>query len=138
MDVQKLIQLAIDYQTHSYAPYSHYNVAAAVLMDTGKIYCGANIENASYPAGTCAEHNAVNMAIADNKQARIVALALVGGPDYTIADYCAPCGICRQVIREFCQPRETKVIMAKSLTDYKIMSLEELLPLSFGPSDLQR
>ncbi len=136
IDRAALIQAAIDYQSHSYAPYSHYNVSAAVLMSTGKVYLGVNVENAAYPAGICAEDNAIYMAIADNKDAYIVAVAIVGGPDYTIRDYCAPCGISRQVIREFYKPGVTRVIFAKSTTDFKDMSVDELLPLSFGPDAL--
>jgi len=135
-DPAALITAALAYQSHSYAPYSHFNVAAAVLMDNGKLYRGVNVENASYPAGICAERNAIFQAIAEDKQAKIVAIAIVGGPNYTVTEYCAPCGICRQVMREFCQPREMTVIMAKSTTDYLTKTLEELLPLSFGPEAL--
>ena len=132
----QLIQIAIDNQKNSYAPYSHYNVSAAVLMSSGKIYRGVNVENASYPAGICAERNAIFHAIQEGERV-IVAIAIVGGPDYTIKDYCAPCGVCRQVMREFCVPKEMKVIFARTPTDYKEMTLEELLPESFGPEALQ-
>ncbi len=136
IDRAKLIQAAIDYQSHSYAPYSHYNVAAAVLMSNGKTYLGVNVENAAYPAGLCAEDNAITTAIADDKNAYIVAIAIVGGPNYTVRDYCPPCGLSRQVIREFYKPDVTRVIVAKSKDDYKEMSLDELLPQSFGPNNL--
>ncbi len=136
IDRAKLIQAAIDYQSHSYAPYSHYNVAAAVLMSNGKTYLGVNVENAAYPASLCAEDNAITTAIADDKNAYIVAIAIVGGPNYTVRDYCPPCGLSRQVIREFYRPDVTRVIVAKSKDDYKEMSLDELLPQSFGPSML--
>lgn len=134
-DRTALIQAAIDNQKRSYAPYSHFNVSAAALMDSGKVYLGVNVENASYPAGICAERNAIFHAIEEGER-KIAAIAIVGGPEYTIRDYCAPCGICRQVMREFCDPKEMKVILAKSVTDYKELTLEELLPLSFGPDDL--
>ena len=124
-DRSHLIQLALDNLKNSYAPYSNYNVSAAVLMGSGKTYTGVNVENASYPAGICAERNAIFHAV-----------AIVGGPNYQVKDYCAPCGICRQVMREFCNPQEMRVIVAKSPTDFKEMSLEELLPLSFGPDAL--
>ncbi len=136
-DRASLIQIAIDNQKNSYAPYSHYNVSAAVLMDSGEIYTGVNVENASYPAGICAERNAIIHAIGMGEKA-IVAIAIVGGPNYEIHDYCAPCGICRQVMREFCVPSEMKVIFAKSVDDYKEMTLEELLPESFGPDALEK
>lgn len=134
-DRATLIQAAIDNQKRSYAPYSHFNVSAATLMGSGKTYLGVNVENASYPAGICAERNAIFHAVEEGER-KIVAIAIVGGPEYTIRDYCAPCGICRQVMREFCDPKEMKVILAKSVTDYKELTLEELLPLSFGPDDL--
>ena len=135
-DRTALIQAAIDNQKRSYAPYSHFNVSAAALMSSGKTYLGVNVENASYPAGICAERNAIFHAVEEGER-KIVAIAIVGGPEYTIRDYCAPCGICRQVMREFCNPKEMKVILAKSVSDYKELTLEELLPLSFGPEDLE-
>lgn len=134
-DRNQLINIAIDNQKNSYAPYSNYNVSAAVLMSSGKIYTGVNVENASYPAGICAERNAISHAIACGENT-IEAIAIVGGPNYSINDYCPPCGICRQVMREFCEPSKMHVILAKSPTDYKEMTLEELLPESFGPEML--
>ena len=134
-DRAKLIQLAIDNQVNSYAPYSEYNVSAAVLMDSGIVYLGANVENASFPAGGCAETNAIRHAVNCGER-RIIAIAIVGGMNYEVHDYCAPCGICRQVMREFCNPAEMKVIFAVSVTEYKEMTLEELLPESFGPDTL--
>ena len=135
-DREKLIQLALENIKNSYAPYSNYNVSAAVLMGSGKIYTGVNVENASYPAGICAERNAIFHAVECGER-KITAIAIVGGPNYQVKNYCAPCGICRQVMREFCNPQDMRVIIAKSTTDYKEMSLEELLPLSFGPEALQ-
>lgn len=135
-DRAQLIKLAIENQKNSYAPYSKFNVSAAVLMGSGKIYLGVNVENASYPAGICAERNAIFHAIQEGER-KIIAIAIVGGPNYTIKDYCAPCGVCRQVMREFCNPKEMAVLIAKSPENYKEMTLEELLPESFGPEDLQ-
>ena len=136
IDRKDMIQKAIDSLKHSYAPYSKFNVSAAVLMDSGRIYTGVNVENASYPAGICAERNAISHAIACGEE-RIVAIAIVGGANGLIRDYCPPCGICRQVMREFCNPSEMLVILAKSPEDYKEMTLEELLPESFGPDMVQ-
>lgn len=133
--IRELIRVAIENQKNSYAPYSHFNVSAAALMGSDKIYTGVNVENASYPAGICAERNAVFHAAACGER-ELKAIAIVGGPDYTIKDYCAPCGICRQVMREFCDPKKMHVIIAKSETDYKDMLLDELLPESFGPEML--
>jgi len=136
-DRAQLIQIAIDNQVNSYAPYSQYNVSAAVLMDSGVVYTGVNVENASYPAGICAERNAIIHAVNCGEHT-IVAIAIVGGPNHEIHDYCAPCGICRQVMREFCDPANMRVIFARSPSDYKEMSLEELLPESFGPDALEK
>ena len=105
-------------------------------MSDGRIYTGVNVENASYPAGICAERNAIFNAIAQDKSATLVAVAIVGGPDGKIRDYCAPCGVCRQVMREFGKPEEIKVIMGKSTENFKEMTLAELLPMSFGPDFL--
>lgn len=135
-DRSMLIRCAMDQLKHSYAPYSGYNVAAAVLMDSGNIYTGVNVENASYPAGICAERSAISHAVSCGEKV-IVAAAIVGGTHFDVRDYCTPCGICRQVMREFCDPEKMIVIIAKSETDYKEMTLDELLPESFGPEALQ-
>ena len=130
-----LIQLALDGLKNAYAPYSGFHVSAAVLMNSGKTYTGVNVENASFPAGICAERNAIFHAIACGEKT-ILAVAIAGGFHGKVRDICAPCGICRQVMREFCNPKEMKVILAKSVTDYQEMTLEELLPESFGPESL--
>ena len=132
----ELIQAALDAQKNSYAPYSKFNVGAAVLCASGKIYTGTNVENASYSAGLCAERNAIFHAIAESER-QICAVAIVGGLNFTASDYCAPCGICRQVMREFAVPKNLLVIMAKSPTDYVEKTLEELLPMSFGSDSLK-
>lgn len=134
-DREKLIRAAIDHLDYSYAPYSGFHVSAAVLMDSGNIYTGINVENASYPAGICAERNAIFHAISSGEK-RIKAIAIVGGQDQENLVYCSPCGICRQVMREFCDPKEMSVLMARSEEDYKEMTLEDLLPESFGPEML--
>ena len=131
----ELIKSAIDSLDCSYAPYSHFNVAAAVLASSGKIYTGVNVENASYPAGICAERNAIFHAVACGEK-EITAIAIVGGLNGQITDYCPPCGVCRQVMREFCDPEHMTVIIAKSTDEYKEMTLAELLPESFGPDSI--
>ena len=131
----ELIKSAIDSLNFSYAPYSHFNVAAAVLASSGKIYTGVNVENASYPAGICAERNAIFHAVACGER-EITAIAIVGGLNGQITDYCPPCGVCRQVMREFCDPSQMTVIIAKSNDEYKEMTLAELLPESFGPDSI--
>ena len=132
----ELIQAALDAQKNSYAPYSKFNVGAAVLCASGKIYTGTNVENASYPAGLCAERTAIFHAIASGER-QICAIAIVGGLNFTASDYCAPCGMCRQVMREFAVPKDLLIIVAKSPNDYVEKTLEELLPMSFGPDSLK-
>ena len=136
-DRRELIRRALEQQPAAYAPYSGYQVAAAVLMDSGKIYTGSNVENASFPAGCCAERNAIQHAVACGER-RIRAIAIVGGKQGSNRNYCVPCGICRQVMREFCDPKEMRVLLARTPEDYKEMTLAELLPESFGPEDLAR
>ena len=107
-----------------------------MLTDTGNVYTGVNVENASYPAGICAECNAVGKAVSSGER-KIRSIAIVGRDSKgNSSGYVSPCGICRQVLREFSNPQEMKVIMAKDLSDFKEMTLEELLPASFGPESL--
>ena len=134
-DRRELIRRALEQQPAAYAPYSGYQVAAAVLMDSGKIYTGVNVENASYPAGICAERNAIFHAAACGER-KIIAIAVVGGKQGDNRKIATPCGICRQVMREFCNPKEMRVLLARTPEDYKEMTLEELLPESFGPENL--
>ncbi len=133
---ERLISAALDNLKNSYAPYSGFNVSAAVLTASGGIYTGVNVENASYPAGICAERNAIFTAAA-NGERKLAAVAVVGGKNGTVTDYCFPCGICRQVMREFAEPQKMKVIIAKSVDDYREMTLADLLPESFGPEALK-
>ena len=130
-----LIRRALAQQKEAYAPYSGYHVAAAVLTGSGTVYTGVNVENASYPAGICAERNAIFHAAACGERS-LKAIAIVAGKDGVNRTFPSPCGICRQVMREFCDPKEMIVVLAKSPEEYKEMTLEELLPLGFGPEDL--
>ena len=134
-DRKELIGRAFSVMQNSYAPYSHFNVAAAVLCSSGKIYTGVNVENASYPAGICAERTAIVHAAAEGER-EIVAIAIIGGSNGKVTDYCPPCGICRQFMREFSSPEKMIVIMAKSPDEWVEMTLEQLLPMSFGPDNL--
>ena len=136
----KLIRSAFAVLDNSYAPYSGFKVAAAVLAGSGKIYTGVNVENASYPAGICAECNAVSNMVSCGEK-HIKAIAIVSrdtkAPEGKDNGYTSPCGICRQVLREFSDPKELMVFMAKSETDFKVRTLEDLLPESFGPDSLE-
>ena len=136
VDRVSLIKSALAVQKNSYAPYSHFNVFAAVLYGSEKVYTGVNVENASYPAGLCTERTAIFHAAAEGERT-IRAIAIMGGAEHVITDYCSPCGVCRQVMREFGDPKNVLVIMAKSEEDYTEMTLEQLLPLSFGPENLK-
>ncbi|MCR5675941.1 MAG: cytidine deaminase [Lachnospiraceae bacterium] len=137
---EKLIGEAIRARRRAYAPYSGYAVGAAVLTADGRIFGGCNIENASYGASNCAERTAVFKAVSEGA-AGIEAIAVIGGPAAygdEVPEEATPCGICRQVIREFTDPAACEVIIAKSLTNYRKTTLEKLLPESFGPEKLQR
>ena len=133
----EIIRAALAATNLSYAPYSHFNVGAAVRAASGKVYVGANIENASYGVTNCAERSAIFAAVMAGER-KIVALAVAGGANGKVTDYCAPCGVCRQVMREFAAPEELVVYVAKSETDFKTFTLEELLPESFGPDNLSK
>lgn len=138
MDREKLIKKALEAREHSYAPYSDYAVGAALLCDDGSIVTGSNIENASYGATICAERCAVFSAVASGKR-DFTAIAIAGGSRdcQELTDYAYPCGMCRQVLREFTNPSEFTVIVAISENDYRQYTLEELLPESFGPDHLK-
>lgn len=135
MERNELIQKAIDMTKQAYTPYSNFKVGAALMTKSGKVYTGCNIENASYPATICAERTAFTKAVSEGDH-EFKEIVIVGGKDGELTDYCAPCGICRQVMMEFCKPDEFQIILAKTPEDYKVYTLEELLPLGFGPWSL--
>lgn len=135
MDKQKLIREAIRVLPQSYVPYSHFHVAAALLCKDQSIYTGINIENAAYTPTVCAERSAFFRAVNEGKR-EFEAIVICGGKEGILTDYCAPCGVCRQVMREFCDPKTFKIILAKSEDEYREFTLEELLPMGFGPENL--
>ncbi|MDF2588047.1 MAG: cytidine deaminase [Anaerocolumna sp.] len=132
---KQLIREAINSLKYSYTPYSGFKVGAALLTNDLKIYNGCNIENASFTPTNCAERTAFFKAVSEGKK-DFKAIAIVGGKDGILTDYCSPCGVCRQVMMEFCNPKTFIVILAKSEDDYWIYTLEELIPLGFGPKNL--
>ncbi len=136
LEREKLIQAALEARTHSYSPYSHFQVGAALLTKEGKIYQGCNIENAAYTPSVCAERNAFFKAVYEGER-NFAAIAIAGSPEGPCKAYAAPCGVCRQVMMEFCDPKEFCIITAKSTEEYREYSLEELLPMGFGPKDLE-
>ncbi len=135
--VEKLIELAMEQLSFSYAPYSEFKVGAALLTQDGKIYTGCNIENAAYTPSNCAERTAFFKAVSEGERA-FQAICIVGGKNGVLTDYTAPCGVCRQVMIEFCNPDTFQVILAISKEQFKIFTLKELFPLGFGPDNLAK
>lgn len=135
--VEKLIDTAIKQLKFSYTPYSNFKVGAALLTKSGKIYTGCNIENASYTPTNCAERTAFFKAVSEGVM-EFDAICVVGGMNKIMKEYAAPCGVCRQVMMEFCNPEEFQIILATSKDQYEIFTLKELLPLGFGPDNLNK
>lgn len=133
--VQEMIDLAIEQLKYSYTLYSGFKVGAALLTKDGKFYTGCNIENAAYTPTNCAERTAFFKAVSEGERA-FDAICVVGGKDGILTEYAAPCGVCRQVMMEFCNPETFKIILATSREQYEIFTLKELLPLGFGPNNL--
>ena len=133
--VEKLIDTAIKQLKFSYTPYSNFKVGAALLTKSGKIYTGCNIENASYTPTNCAERTAFFKAVSEGVR-DFQAICIVGGKDGKLTEYTAPCGVCRQVMMEFCNPKTFQIILAVDKERYEIYTLEELMPLGFGPLNL--
>lgn len=136
-----LTEAALSMRERSHAPYSHYAVGAALLGEDGTVYTGCNVENASYPVGICAERTAFSKAVSEGCQ-KFRALVIVGASDTKDgSDFCAPCGMCRQFIREFCA-EDFPIILVHTdetgaVAEYKIYELQELLTDSFGPDNLE-
>lgn len=134
---EDLISNAIEARKNAYTPYSKYKVGAALLAGNGDIIKGCNIENASYGPTNCAERTAFFKAVSEGIM-DFRAIAIVGGKETEtdiFSDYAYPCGVCRQVMREFCSS-DFKIVVGKSINDYKVFTLEELLPNGFGPENL--
>ena len=130
MDDKKLIQEALKSKEDAYVPYSKFHVGAALLTRGGEVFTGCNIEIASYSPTICAERTAIFKAVSEGGK-DIDTIAIVGDAGFTY-----PCGVCRQVIREF--GKDARIIIAKSEEDYRVYKLEDLLPHSFGPEDLSK
>lgn len=130
-DINKvLIDLALESREKAYVPYSNFKVGSAILTEDGSIYSGCNIENASYTPTVCAERVAIFKAIFDGHR-NIKKIAVVG----KIGDFTFPCGVCRQVIREFCSD-DCEIIIIKNKDEHKVLKFSDILPYSFGASDL--
>ena len=133
--IQELIEKAISMMDHSYSPYSHFHVGAALLAKNGNVYGGCNIENAGYTPSNCAERTAFFKAVSEGVR-DFQAICIVGGKNGKLTEYTAPCGVCRQVMMEFCNPKTFQIILAVDKERYEIYTLEELMPLGFGPLNL--
>ncbi len=132
----ELILEAKKARERAYAPYSHHSVGAALVTKSGKIYHGCNIENAAYGPTNCAERTAFFKAIYDGER-EFTKIAIVGGIEGTDGNAaCAPCGVCRQVMMEFCNPETFKIVLADGEDKQVEYTLKELLPLGFGPDNL--
>ena len=129
---KELIRRAVAAAQNAYAPYSGFRVGAALLAEDGTVFTGCNIENAAFSPTCCAERVAVFKAVSQGMH-RFTAIAVVGSPNgEEPRDYTAPCGVCRQVLQEFCDPQTFRIIMAKNENDYRTLCLAELLPHGFG------
>ncbi|MDE7478466.1 MAG: cytidine deaminase [Lachnospiraceae bacterium] len=135
MDNKELIRLALEARQMAYVPYSKYMVGAALLTKQGKVYKGCNIENAAYTPTNCAERTAFFKAVSEGER-EFEAIAIVGGYEGAPKDYAYPCGVCRQVMMEFCNPEKFRIITAVSEEQYLERTLAELLPEGFGPNNL--
>lgn len=135
MTDKELLLKAMEARELAYAPYSNHKVGAALIGKSGKLYTGCNVENAAYTPTNCAERTAIFKAVSEGER-EFTAIAVVGGVGDKLSEVCAPCGVCRQVIAEFCDA-DLRIILG---TPEKIITstLAELLPLSFGKSDLNK
>ena len=124
---EKLVELALEARNRSYAPYSHFMVGAALLTNDGKVYQGCNIENASFSPTVCAERTAFFKAISEGDR-EFVKIAVVGSPEGEVDRYAAPCGVCRQVMTEFCDPETFEIIFGISPEKYEVHLLKEIIP----------
>lgn len=135
MEKKELVRLALEARERSYSPYSGFRVGVALLGKSGKVYQGCNIENAAYTPTNCAERTAFFKAVSEG-ELEFEAICIAGGASERPTDYTAPCGVCRQVMMEFCDPKEFRVILAIDELHTKEYYLEELMPEGFGPENL--
>ncbi len=130
--IQSLIRTALDMRGRAYTPYSRYTVGAALLAKSGTVYTGCNVENAAFTPSTCAERTAFSKAVSEGDR-EFTAIAIVGGHEGAASEgFAPPCGVCRQVMAEFCEADSFIIILAKSEDEYRVFTLGELLPSAFG------
>ena len=136
MSTDKLLSLALKAMQNAYVPYSHHAVGAALLGESGQVYLGCNVENAAYSPSCCAERTAFYKAVSEGER-RFQAIAVVGGRNGRTERPCPPCGVCRQVMREFCDPDQFRIILGcDDDQTYLEYTLAQLLPESFGPQNV--
>jgi len=133
--IQNMIKIAQAQLPFAYVPYSNFRVGAALLAKNGTIYTGCNIENAAYTPSNCAERTAFFKAVSEGVK-DFHAICVVGGQDGVLTEYAPPCGVCRQVMMEWCDPEQFEIILATDEEHYQVFKLKELLPLGFGPGNL--
>ena len=132
----KLIRRAKEAMQHAYTPYSNFKVGAALLCRDGSVVCGANIENAAYGPSNCAERTAIFTAVFEGKR-EFEAIAVVGGKDGVARDFFPPCGVCRQVMLEFCSP-DFMIYMGKQDGTYQAVRLADFMPYGFRASEYMK
>lgn len=130
MTDEELVALALKARENAYAPYSDFQVGAALLCEDGSVYTGCNVENAAYSCGICAERTAAVKAVSEGKRA-FAALAVAGSS----AAFCTPCGLCRQFLYEFAP--QLRVLCANAAGEYEVFSLSELLICGFGGKTME-
>lgn len=136
INYEELVAKALEARKMAYTPYSHFQVGAALLTRSGQVYPGCNIENAAYTPTNCAERTAFFKAVSEGER-DFTAIAIVGeNAAKTEFRPCPPCGVCRQVMMEFCDPEEFQVVLGISPANYQVHLLKELLPMGFGPKNL--
>ena len=136
MNNNELIKLAIIAMKNAYAPYSKYMVGAALLSKSGRVYTGTNVENASFGCTNCAERTAFFKAVSEGER-EFLKIAIVGCKKGEITDFATPCGVCRQVMSEFCDDN-FEVIVALSEQDFKVFTLAQLLPFGFCKDNIDK
>lgn len=134
MSEQELCRLAIEALERAYAPYSGYKVGAALLAASGKVYLGCNIENAAFTPTVCAERTAFFKAVSEGEK-EFLGIAIAGGKNGVISGQFPPCGVCRQVMAEFCGG-DFAVLLVSGENEYKKLKFSELLPHSFNPENV--
>lgn len=136
MNRTELVRIALESRKSAYAPYSRFKVGAALETKSGKIYTGCNIENAAYTPSNCAERTAFFKAVSEGEK-EFLRIAIAGGPETAgTLGSCPPCGVCRQVMTEFCDPDSFEVILGGGSEEFQVLLLRELIPLGFGPWNL--